>query len=243
MVADVPNVLPPVDEKAAYVAEMFGRIAPRYDLMNTLMTGGLDRRWRGELVELALASLPPDRPGRVLDIGTGTGKLLVELAARAPRVQAVGVDFAVPMLIAAPPGLDLAAADGLRLPFAAEQFDVVLSAFVVRNLADRAAGLAEQVRVLRPGGQLLMLETTPGPPGVLGWGYRLAFRGVVPLLGRLVAGDATAYTYLPESTQAFVRPAQLVAQLQALGLKDVTTQPRQLGAVAITRGRAPTGVS
>ena len=143
------------------------------------------------------------------------------------------------MLAAARAGLDLAAADALELPFAADSFDAVVSAFVLRNLADDPAGLAEQVRVLRPGGRLVMLETTPGPRGLLGWGYRLYFSTLVPLLGRLVAGDAVAYTYLPASSQAFVAPPRLVEQLRSLGLVDVATRSLQLGAVAITSGRKP----
>src|SRR5260370_27805666 len=101
------------------------------------------------------------------------------------------------MLRVAPPQLLLAAGDALHLPFADEQFDAVVSAFVVRNLADVARGIAEQVRVLRPGGMVVVLETTPGPPGLLRPLYRLCFRYLVPWLGQLIPGDPSPHTYLP----------------------------------------------
>jgi demethylmenaquinone methyltransferase/2-methoxy-6-polyprenyl-1,4-benzoquinol methylase len=212
---------------------MFGRIARRYDLMNTLMTGGQDAAWR-QIVAAAIDARPSDT---VLDVGTGTGKLLEAIVQRSPGARVVGVDFALPMLRAAPRALRLAAADGLQLPFADGRFDAVTSAFVLRNLADVQAGLAEQARVLRPGGQLLVLETTPGPTGLLGILFRLYFRRVVPLLGGLIAGDAAAYTYLPESTAAFVEPERLASLMREAGLRDVVVKRLAFGTVALTRGR------
>ena len=137
------------------------------------------------------------------------------------------------MLRAAPPGLRLAAADALRLPFPENQFDAIVSAFVVRNLADVPQGVTEQVRVLRPGGRLVVLETTPGPPGVLRPLYRLYFRRVVPLLGRLIAGDGSAYTYLPESTLAFLEPTRLAELLRQQGLIEVRVRRLALGCIAV----------
>jgi demethylmenaquinone methyltransferase/2-methoxy-6-polyprenyl-1,4-benzoquinol methylase len=131
------------------------------------------------------------------------------------------------------------AADAVQLPFADAQFDVVVSAFVVRNLVDVGRGIAEQTRVLRPGGRLAVLETTPGPKGVLRPFFRLYFRQVVPLLGRVVAGDASAYTYLPESTLAFLEPARLADVLRHGGLVDVRVRRLMLGCVAVTVGRKP----
>ena len=211
---------------------MFGRIARRYDLMNTLMTGGQDAAWR----HVVAATIDARASDTVLDVGTGTGKLLEAIAQRSPGARVVGVDFALPMLRAAPRGLRLAAADGLRLPFADRRFDAVTSAFVLRNLADMQAGIAEQVRVLRPGGQLLVLETTPGPAGLLGVLIRLYFRRGVPLLGGLITGDAAAYTYLPESTVAFVEPERLASLMREAGLRDVVVKRLGFGAVALTRG-------
>ncbi len=216
---------------------MFGRIAPRYDLMNTLMSGGQDARWR----RIVADSLAFDASAQVsiLDVGTGTGKLAeaVEQALSGARV--IGVDFTLPMLRQAPRGLRFACADALQLPFADGRFDAVVSGFLIRNLADIAAGIAEQVRVLRPGGWLVILETTPGPPNLLRPLFRLYFRAIVPLLGRLIAGDESAYTYLPESTLAFLEPSRLVALLRDSGLVHAEVHPLTLGSVAVSMARKP----
>jgi demethylmenaquinone methyltransferase/2-methoxy-6-polyprenyl-1,4-benzoquinol methylase len=233
----VSSVLPRADEKPRFVANMFGRIAARYDLMNTLMTAGQDRSWRRLTAALALG---PDSTARsVLDVGTGTGKLAEAIQALAPAADVIGVDFALPMLRAGSRRVALAQADGMRLPFADETFDAVTSGFVVRNLGDVRVGLVEQVRVLRPGGRLVILETTPGPGGWIRIFFEFYFRRLVPLLGTLVAGDATAYTYLPESTLAFVEPSRLREVLRAAGLRDVQTRALALGCVALTCGRKP----
>ena len=234
------GILPGVAEKPRYVSEMFGRIAARYDLMNSLMTAGLDRRWRQRVAEETVGAMrsraTPGRAPRVLDVGTGTGKLAATIQRAAPEASVVGVDFAAPMLRAARESLAGAQADGLRLPFADMSFDAVVSAFVVRNLADAEAGIVESIRVLRPHGRLVILETTPGPPGLLRAPYRLYFRWLVPLIGGLIAGDPRAYTYLPESTLAFFEPAHLANILRRHDLVDVQSTPLALGAVAITAG-------
>jgi demethylmenaquinone methyltransferase/2-methoxy-6-polyprenyl-1,4-benzoquinol methylase len=175
----------------------------------------------------------------VLDVGTGTGKLAGAILEAAPGAHVVGVDFTDSMLRVAPRHLLLAGADALQLPFADGQFDAVVSAFVVRNLADVAGGIAEQVRVLRPGGELVALETTPGPSGLLRPLFRLYFRYLVPRLGRLIAGDPSAYTYLPESTLAFLEPTRLAELLRTCGLHEVQVRRLALGSVALTLGRKP----
>jgi demethylmenaquinone methyltransferase/2-methoxy-6-polyprenyl-1,4-benzoquinol methylase len=231
----MPAALPTPVDKPRFVAAMFGRIARRYDLMNTLMTAGMDAAWRRSVASLVAATGAQD----VLDVGTGTGKLVSSLIHALPRARVVGVDFAEPMLRASRSAAPLAAADGLALPFADASFDAVTSAFVLRNLADLPAGVAEQVRVLRAGGLLIALDTTPGPGGALRPLFRLYFRGVVPLLGQLIAGDAHAYTYLPESTAAFLEPERLADLFRASGLQNVSSQHLAFGAVAITSGRNP----
>jgi demethylmenaquinone methyltransferase/2-methoxy-6-polyprenyl-1,4-benzoquinol methylase len=230
---DTMTVLPSAADKPRFVAAMFGRIAPRYDLMNTLMTGGQDGVWRRRVAALVGSA------DAVLDVGTGTGKLAATVARWLPDARVTGVDFSEPMLRAAPGGLPRAAADALRLPFGDASFDAVTSAFLVRNLADAAAGLAEQARVLRSGGRLVILETTPAPRGPLGGLFRLYFRRVVPLLGRLIAGDAAAYTYLPESSATFVEPDRLAAVLRQQRFTEVVMMRLSFGCVAIVAGRKP----
>jgi demethylmenaquinone methyltransferase / 2-methoxy-6-polyprenyl-1,4-benzoquinol methylase len=233
----VTAVLPSQADKPRFVAAMFGRIARRYDLMNTVMTAGQDRAWRRVVAEVALAA-GYAQPA-VLDVGTGTGKLAQAILKAAPAARVVGIDFTESMLRMAPIGLRLAAADALQLPFPNAQFDAIVSAFVIRNLADVPAAIAEQIRVLKPGARLVVLETTPGPPNLLRPFYRFYFRRLVPLLGRLIAGDPSAYTYLPESTLAFLEPSRLADVLRQTGLIDVRVRPLALGSVAVTSARLP----
>ena len=225
--------LPTASEKPRFVAAMFGRIAGRYDLMNTIMTLGRDDAWRHLLARSV------GKPRTVLDVGTGTGKLASQLAAQLPQARIVGVDFSEPMLRASatPRTTPLAAADALMLPFPDDSFDAVTSAFLVRNLADVRAGIVEQARVLRSGGSLVVLDTTPGPHNWLRPLARLYFDRVVPLLGRLIAGDAAAYTYLPASSAAFLEPEDLAQVLCMHGLQDPTVRRLALGCVAVVSAR------
>jgi demethylmenaquinone methyltransferase/2-methoxy-6-polyprenyl-1,4-benzoquinol methylase len=203
--------------------------------MNSLMTFGQDAGWRRRVAE----AVKGVNPREVLDVGTGTGGLAAAISNAAPGAHVVGVDFTLPMLRRARTAA-VAAADALQLPFAEGRFDAVVSAFLVRNLADLSRGIAEQLRVLRPGGLLVILETTPGPTGVLRPLYQFYFRAVVPLLGKLIAGDAAAYTYLPESTMAFIEPSRLADVLRGAGVRKIEIRHLALGAVAITQGRRPT---
>jgi demethylmenaquinone methyltransferase/2-methoxy-6-polyprenyl-1,4-benzoquinol methylase len=238
----VNSILPSIADKPRFVAEMFARIADRYDLMNTLITGGQDRAWRRIVAEAVTRDgRASERARTVLDVGTGTGKLGEAVFHAAPDVWVVGVDFTQAMLRAAPRRLKRAGADALQLPFGDAQFDAVVSAFLVRNLADPARGIAEQVRVLRPGGHLAVLETTPGPDGVVRPFFRLYMLYVVPVLGWLIAGDPSAYSYLPESTLAFVEPARLADLLRQRGLVDIEVRRLAFGCVAVTTARKPVG--
>lgn len=229
--------LPSAEEKPAYVNRMFARIAPTYDLMNRLMTGGQDRRWR-ELV-LDLCDLPVN--GRLLDVGTGTGDIAAAAQRRMPYLEVVGSDFTYEMMAAgrrhpARRQIPFVQGDTLALPFADNSFDAVVSGFLIRNVVDRVGALAEQARVTKPGGRVVCLETTPPENSLLGPLFEFYFFQVVPLLGGLVSGDMEAYHYLPHSTVAFPSPEGLRHLMEQAGLRNVVYQELMFGTVAIHVG-------
>ncbi len=204
---------------------MFDRIAPRYDQMNSVMTAGLDRAWRRAALNAARL-----RPGmRVVDVACGTGRL-TRGAARGIGVSgaAIGVDVSDGMLDRARAGRrDPAAApityvvgDALALPVADGSCDAALIGFGLRNLADYAVGVRELRRVVRPGGRVVILEIGEARRGVPRLLHRTWFRGVVPLLGRLI-GERDAYRYLPDSVDRYPRPTAVADLLRAAGLADV----------------------
>lgn len=228
------------------VQAMFDRIAGVYDLLNQLMTAGLHHRWRERAVQLAGVS-----PGAcVLDVATGTGDLALALArAAGPRGRVVAVDFSERMLdlatakdskhrrsddVLAP--IDFCAANALSLPFEDSRFDAATVGFGVRNFADLRGGLTELVRVVAPGGRVVVLEMTVPRRPPLSRFFSLWFDRIVPLLGRL-AGDAEAYTYLPRSVRRFPGPQQLAELLYAVGLRDVGWVITGGGIIAIHHGR------
>ena len=197
------------------VRGMFDRIAPVYDVMNHVMTAGLDRRWRKLAVQQVV--WPGDR---VLDACCGTGDLAVEAERRGGRV--VGLDFSGKMLERARKksgAIEWVQGDALALPFGDGEFDAATVGFGVRNPADLEAGLRELARVLRPGGKLAVLEITR-PRGVLKPFFRLWFDVVVPLAGRVLPGGK-AYTYLPASVRRFPGPDDLTALMERAGFADV----------------------
>ncbi len=232
----------PRDHRAR-VAAMFGRIARRYDLMNTLMTGGQDELWR----RLAVRHARPPHNGRALDVGTGTAKLALALARAMPEGRVVGVDVAEPMLRQALPSagpdeavtrVQLALADALALPFADDQFDCATTAFMIRNVSDVRAAFEEIRRVVRPGGKVVCLELTQ--PHAFLWGplFSVYFGRVVPLIGTLVAGESDAYTYLPESVAAFLRPEGVAAEMARAGLREIRWRRLGFGTVTLHVGTA-----
>ena len=212
------------------VRSMFDRIAPVYDLMNRVMTAGLDLRWR------RITARSVVRPGdRVLDACCGTGDLAVAAAAAGGTV--TGLDFAPRMLERARrklPSATWVEGDLLRLPFEAGSFEVATVGFGVRNVSDLEAGLAELGRVLVPNGRLAVLEITQ-PRGFLAPFYRVWFDRIVPLLGKLLKGGA-AYTYLPASVRRFPGPDELAELLRASGFADVTYRTFAGGIVALHTG-------
>jgi len=237
------SVLPPPEAKAGYVRGLFQAIAPWYDALNHLLSLNRDRAWRRRAVDRLDWSAHPD--GLYLDACTGTFDLALELARRPGfHGRVVATDFAPAMLRQGQPKIGAAAirplaADTLRLPFADATFHGATVGFGVRNLADLDAGLRELVRVLRPGGRLVVLDFALPPRGLLRAGYLLYFRRVLPTIGRLVSGHASAYRYLPESVLRFPEPPELARRLEAAGLRGVGWELRTAGVVAIHWGRRP----
>jgi demethylmenaquinone methyltransferase/2-methoxy-6-polyprenyl-1,4-benzoquinol methylase len=220
------------------VRSMFDRIAGVYDVMNRVMTAGLDARWRERAADLAAVG-PGDR---ALDVATGTGDLALALARRvAPGGEVVGSDFAQRMLDQArrkAPGIRFEWGNALSLPYPDDEFDAATVGFGARNFADLRRGLAEMTRVVRPGGRVVVLEiTTPRRPP-LSWFFRLWFDHLVPLIGR-GAGDSDAYAYLPSSVRRFPGPEALGGLLHELGLRDVRWILTAGGIIALHTGRVP----
>jgi demethylmenaquinone methyltransferase / 2-methoxy-6-polyprenyl-1,4-benzoquinol methylase len=226
------------------VRAMFDRIARIYDRLNSVMTAGLHHQWRRRAVDLAQLA-----PGsRVLDVATGTGDLAFELARRiGPEGEVVGADFSDQMLaiarrkaqdgVAGPASAPIRfeQANALLLPHANGEFDAATVGFGVRNFSDLDQGLRELVRVVRPGGRVVILEmTTPQRPPLSTF-FKLWFDQVVPVLGRL-AGDADAYTYLPSSVRRFPAPAELAARMTTAGLGDVRYVVTAGGIIALHVG-------
>jgi len=222
----------------AQVRAMFDRIAGVYDRMNSVMTAGMDSRWRERAVDLAGV-----RPGdRALDVATGTGDLARELGRRVgPDGEVVGLDFSESMLQIArgkAPELRFETGNALDLPYGDGEFAATTVGFGARNFSDLPSGLAEMARVTRPGGRVVVLEiTTPQRPS-LSWFFRLWFDTLVPALGRL-AGDPDAYTYLPSSVRRFPAPPALAGELAGAGLVDVRWILTAGGIIAIHAGTVP----
>jgi demethylmenaquinone methyltransferase / 2-methoxy-6-polyprenyl-1,4-benzoquinol methylase len=212
------------EEFATEVRGMFDRIAGVYDLMNSAMTAGLHHEWRQRAVDRANVGPGSD----ALDICCGTGDLALELRRRiGPDGRVVGSDFSEPMLELArrksgDEGLpvEFGWADALDLPYGDASFDAVTIGFGARNLADLDKGLSEMARVLRPGGRLVILEITRPQREPLASFYSVWFDRLVPMIGSL-AGDADAYSYLPNSVRTFPEPQRLAAMMDAAGFTEI----------------------
>ena len=237
-------------DKHEAVRDMFGRIAGQYDLMNMLMTGGTDRLLRKRAVR---ALNLPAGACRVLDVGTGTGDLAIDIARSHSLAEVIGLDYTGPMLAHAPAKaqakgvaerLTWLRGDGHRLPFDDDSFDGVTSAFVLRNFADLHVAYAEMARVVRPGRRVVALEISPGESGAWQSAFDLYFQNLVPMVGKVVTGDSEAYRYLPDSVAAFLKPEEVAKVMRDAGLEalpaerfddGINRHPRR-DAPSLTRG-------
>jgi demethylmenaquinone methyltransferase/2-methoxy-6-polyprenyl-1,4-benzoquinol methylase len=229
--------------ETAAIRSMFDRIAPRYDLLNRLLSAGTDVRWRRRAVDYL--ELAP--PLRVLDLCTGTADLLLEAVSRDPRNSGLGVDLAQGMLTRGVHKLErrgyaararLVGGDGERLPVRSASFDAALVGFGIRNIGDPGRALGEVHRALRPGGRFVVLEFSL-PDGLLGRLYRTYFTALLPRIGRLVSGDSSAYSYLPASVQAFPGPLAFAALMEANGFVSVRFERLTFGIACLHRGEKP----
>ncbi len=206
--------LPEGDEKAAAVRAMFDTIAPRYDLVNRIMTFRMDVGWRRRAIRsLGLASR-----AIVLDLACGTGDMCIDLVDAGFRP--VGVDLSFGMLAAARADTPLVQGDGLRLPFPDDSIDGVTCGFALRNFTALEPMLAELGRILRPGGRIALLDVAEPPNPVMRWGHSIYFGKVVPLIGGLLSNKA-AYRYLPKSVAYLPAPAELRRMIVDAGFVDV----------------------
>ena len=236
------------DESAASreVREMFSRIAPRYDLLNHLLSVGFDVVWRKRLAR-RLGPILKTPGARILDLCCGTGDLALAVAdesARSEPVRLIGADFAHPMLLRAREkaarsvcrGVEWVEADALSLPFADAAFDLVVTAFGFRNLANYAAGLRELRRVLAVGGSLAILEFAEPRGALFRRLFRFYFHRVLPAIGAFISGHPQAYSYLPQSVSRFPTPGELSELMEESGFAGVAFETWTAGIVAVHRG-------
>ncbi len=232
-------------ERTRAVRRMFSAIAPTYDLLNRLLSFGVDRSWRRQLV----AQLP-EAPLRVLDLACGTGDVSVAAARARPGARVFGADFAMPMLRGAVPKVARAGLDGRilfqnasaeDLPYRDGSFDAVTIAFGIRNVVRRSRALAEMLRVLRPGGTALILDFSIPPNPLVARLYGLYFHRVLPFLGGLVSGNFDAYRYLPRSVEGFPPRAAFAGSMEEVGFGEVAYRDLTLGVATLYRGTRPHG--
>ena len=230
--------MPSGEERSLLVREMFDRIAERYDLLNTVMSAGLNRLWNRRVVDAA--SLNPG--GTALDLACGTGSLTRDLARKVgPDGYVLGIDFSHEMLRAArsrlTPGVAYRLGDATDLEgVPSDSFDAATIAYGARNIPDLDALFSEMARALKPGGVAVCLEITRPTGRMSSRFYGLWFDRIVPKLGGLISGDASAYSYLPESVKEFVAPGELADIIRRNGLQDVTWRRLAGGIITLHRG-------
>ena len=221
-------------ERATYVQTMFTRIAKRYDLMNRLMTGFQDVRWRKKVIQFAGI----DNNASLLDLGTGTGDIAREAVLQFPQARVIAADFTLEMMRVGKQNgmLNFSTADALHLPFKDSSFDAVTSGFVMRNVIDLQKGIEEQYRVLKNGGRIVILDTTRPQKNILSPFIWIHMHFVIPTIGGLLTGVREAYKYLPETTEGFVTAEEMASRMAVAGFKMVRFRRLMFGTIAIHWG-------
>lgn len=221
---------------------MFNHIAPRYDFLNHFLSLGIDKIWRRRVV----SQIADAQYGTMLDVATGTGDLAIAAAKRSPELSVKGVDIAVSMLKKAMQKIEknglanrveVAEGDAENLKFENHTFDVVTAAFGVRNFENVHKGLLEMYRVLKPQGDIIILEFSKPRKGFFAMVYRLYFKIFLPLMGKMVSGNNRAYTYLPESVQAFAERDEFLQLLKNAGFVHCKYEPLTFGVACIYVGQ------
>jgi demethylmenaquinone methyltransferase / 2-methoxy-6-polyprenyl-1,4-benzoquinol methylase len=238
------TVVPYKEDKAskkAQIARMFDSISWRYDALNHILSAGVDVYWR----KRAMRELKPLKPQLILDVATGTGDLAIQAIKSLNPQKVIGVDISEGMMEfgrkkIAEKGLEnrieLRYGDSENLPFEENKFDAIIVAFGVRNFENLEKGLADMYRVLKPGGKVVVLEFSKPDRFPFKQFYGLYFRFVVPVVGRMVSKDRTAYDYLPESVHAFPRGKEFVSILDRLGYKNTSCKPLTFGISSLYTG-------
>ncbi|HPW68788.1 MAG: ubiquinone/menaquinone biosynthesis methyltransferase [Desulfomonilia bacterium] len=221
---------------------MFGSISRCYDLLNTLMTFGRDQAWRRYAIRAAM----PPQGGALLDVGTGTGKIALEAKAQNPGLVVAALDLTPDMmrqarLSDAANGIFWINGDALELPFADRRFDAVVSGYLMRNVPDISRAFQEQLRVVKPGGRVVCLDTSPPASRLLGPVIRVYLRFVIPLLGGLISGRWDAYRYLSRSTESFKTPEELAEIMANAGFARIDSRRFMFGTMAAVWGTRPPG--
>lgn len=225
------------DNKLLQQQDLFSRIAARYDLVNHLMTGWQDNRWRS----FAVKKLELPHSARLLDIGSGNGQIVLEVGRQYPDCICVAADLTLAMLTVGqrnefPIQPNWTAADAGLLPFQEGIFDGVISAFLIRNLGDITVGLKNQYRILKTGGRIAILDTTKPSNHILAPIIRFYMTTIIPIIGGLFTGNKEAYTYLNKSTEGFLRAEELAAYLAAVGFKKVAYHQFAFGMITVHWG-------
>lgn len=232
------------EAKGKQVGEMFDSIAPSYDLMNTLMTGGLHKHWRNKSLKMAAAMLPKGEPTRILDVACGTGDVTFRLHKMFPKANITGLDLSPGMLLVANGKLELwdkdtqklitfMEGDCLHMPFADNTFDFVTVAYGVRNFERLEEGYREMRRVMKPGGVLCVIELSEPSNATMKSLYRLYSRHVIPFVGKLVSHDNRAYSYLPESIAACPQRNEMTQLMANAGFSSPKFKSLTVGVVTI----------